>query len=569
MGIRANIESNEMYESENRIITFSYISSEEICVNEEKLKVLIVEDEFYIGYLIKKLIKWEEIGLECIGVVDNGQSALEIIDELDPDIVITDIRMPNINGLDLIAITRQKKEHIKFIIVSGYKEFEYAHKALQYGINDYLLKPINEEEINKVLRGIHAELNQHRIKRKEEELLRKTITESRKIIKNKFLSNVVENIERGYTEDIIENYNLEFTGDAYRGINIKLDYRDYDNYDERQERLTVEQIVTIIEKYLKGLVKEQLICEKENLNIYCLINYDLSKSKEIKSSINNILTEIQEYLIKFELYEATIGIGCEVMEFGKIGLSISEAYKAVQNRVKVGTGKMIYSRSLPLDNKLNIDEFLSIYKEKYLTSIESYTREYLEQCINEIFWEIRTRDNVDFSCCYDIAEKLINLFFEHIEVKNQEGVTLKQYLLNACQHCYTLTGIKALLSRHLGNYLETSLKQLKLENVKPIRIAKQYINEHYCEKISLEDVAQMVGLNSAYFSVLFKKETGVNFSNYLIDLRMEKAKELLRSTNDTMVAIADSVGYKDTRYFSQLFTKTVGIKPTLYRRLHS
>lgn len=538
-------------------------------MKEEKLKILIVEDEIRIAQLIKKIIKWDEIGLDCIGVADNGQTALNIIDELEPDIVITDIRMPIVNGLELIKITRQKNEHIKFIIVSGYKEFDYAHKAIQYGVNDYLLKPINEEEINKVLREIYIELDQNRYKRKEEEFLRKEITESRKIIKSQFLSSVVANIDSYYSEEMMEDYNLVFTGDAYCGIDIKLDYRDYEKYDERQDRLTIEQTIVIIEKNLKGQVKEQLICEKDNLNIYCLINYDLSKSKEIKFCINNILTEIQAYLLKFELYEVTIGIGCEVMEFGKIGLSISEAYRAVQNRIKVGTERLIYSKSLPLDNILNIDEFFNTYKEKFLTSIESYARKNLEKCINDIFWEVRSISNIDFSCCYSIAEKLINIFFDNIEIKNQEGATLKQHLLKACQHCYTLTGIKTLLSRHLGDYLESSLNQLKSENVKPIRIAKQYIMEHYSEKIALEDVAEMVGLNPAYFSVLFKKETGMNFINYLVDLRMEKAKNLLRSTNDTMVAIAQSVGYKDTRYFSQLFTKTVGIKPALYRKLHS
>jgi len=541
-------------------------------MNERKLRVLIVEDEVRIAQLIKKLVKWDEIGLECVGMANNGQTALDIIGKCSPDIVITDIRMPKVNGLELISRVKQNNENIRFIVVSGYKEFEYAHKAIQYGVNNYLLKPINEDELNKVLREIYAEINTDLIKHKEEEELKKELCESRKIIKSEFLSNIIENVDTISSEEIEEltgKYNLEFAGNAYRCFDIKLDYWDYEKHDEKQDRLTVEQIVSIAEKNFKGSAKEQIICEKENLHIYCLVNYDSSRSKEIKDSINNILTEIQEYLIKFELYEATIGIGRDVTNQGEIGISVSEAFRAVQNRIKYGIGRLIYSKTLSLNNKLDIDEFLNKYREKYLASIESYSKESFEQCVNEIFRDIGSRDDIDFSCCYDIAERLIYAFFDHLKIKNEEGEALKRHLLNAYQHCYTLVRLKNLLSRHLGEYLESSLNYLKLENVKPIRIAKQYINEHFSEKIVLEDIANMVGLNPVYFSVLFKKETGMNFSNYLINLRMEKAKNLLRSTNDTMEAIADSVGYKDTRYFSQLFTKTVGIKPALYRRLHS
>ena len=107
------------------------------------------------------------------------------------------------------------------------------------------------------------------------------------------------------------------------------------------------------------------------------------------------------------------------------------------------------------------------------------------------------------------------------------------------------------------------------ESARPVRLAKAYVDEHYAEKIVLEDLADIVGLNAVYFSVLFKKETDMNFSQYLIWVRMEKAKELLRGTNETVAAIGEQVGYKDSRYFSQTFTKVVGIKPALYRRMHS
>jgi two-component system response regulator YesN len=139
----------------------------------------------------------------------------------------------------------------------------------------------------------------------------------------------------------------------------------------------------------------------------------------------------------------------------------------------------------------------------------------------------------------------------------------------ALWHCYTLGSLKGLLKDNFCKHLESCMKRIETENAKPIRQAKQYIEEHYGEKIVLEDIAGIVNLNPVYFSVLFKKETGLNFSAYLVNVRMERAKDLIRSSNETIAAIADEVGYKDARHFSQIFTKTVGIKPALYRKIYS
>lgn len=538
-------------------------------MQDKRRKVLIVDDEFRIGMLIKKLIHWDEIGLECVNVADNGESAYNIILSEKPDIVITDIRMPKINGLDLICMTKEKNEEIKFIVISGYKEFEYAHRALQYGVNDYLLKPINEEELNSVLKKIQEDLNKECEKQKEEEQLKKTVTTSEQIIKSNLLNSIIDETDNVLVDQLKNDYNFKLKETSYRGIDIKLDYWDYEKIDKRQDRLTIEKILLIIEKNFKGKIKEQLVCEKDNLNIFCLIAYDIKNGKEIKNVINGTMSEIKDFLLGFEQYEATIGIGSERSEFGEIRFSIRDAFLAVQNRIKIGTGRLIYAETLQLEKQINLKDYLETLKEPFLTSIEAYSKGSLEQSINLIYSELEFKDNVDFSCCYELAKELINLFFEHIPIQNKEGDQLKQFLINTYQQCYTIVKLKDLLKNYMGEYLEVCLKLLETESTKPIRQAKQYIDDHYGEKIVLEDIAKIVDLNPVYFSVLFKKETGMNFSAYLVTVRMEIAKKMIRNSNETIAAIADMVGYKDVRHFSQTFTKIVGIKPALYRKLHS
>lgn len=531
-----------------------------------KWKVLIVDDEFWIGMLIKKLIHWEEFQLECLDVVDNGERAFDVIQsDQCPDIVITDIRMPKVSGLELIEMTRAKNKKIKFVVVSGYKEFEYAHQALQYGVEDYLLKPISEVELNRVMKKIATELGAYWRGVIETEKMQRTVSESRHIIKRDFLKNIIETQDEMNEEDS----SIVLEGEIYRGIDIKLDYVDYNKRDKKQDRLTISRIEEIVEGILKADAKEVLTCEKENLHLYCLFNYDYSKSKQIRNSINDILSEIKGYLLGFEQYEVTIGVGKERTEFGEIRFSIKEAHRAVGNRIKNGVGRLIYAEGIPYDARAKEGFLEEAWKEQLKSAVESYSPDRIEQLINQSYGTYMTSDEGDFSGCYDLAEELVNCFFKFVELHQEETERERKQILSNCQHCYTIRDLKQFLKNSLGGFVRESKEAAEAESVKPIRQAQKYVEEHYGEKIVLEDLAEIVGLNPVYFSVLFKKETGINFSMYLVNVRMEKAKELLCNTNETVAAIGDKVGYKDSRYFSQIFTKQVGIKPVLYRKLHS
>ncbi|MDO5344658.1 MAG: response regulator [Lachnospiraceae bacterium] len=528
-----------------------------------KLRVLIADDEFRIAKLIEKLIHWDELRLECVGLVDNGETALEMIQELRPNIVITDIRMPKINGLDLIRMTRDLNLDTKFIVVSGYKEFEYAHRALQYEVDSYLLKPIKETELNDILRRICEKKNRERECIIERKQMEQTVSESEWIIRRDFLKNIIDQEE----SSVLEDYRIQLEGELYRGIDIKLDYVDYHLVNHKQDRITVERIHEIVKGILKPIAREILICEKEFLHIYCLFNYDATNAIDVNDGINGILSEIQEYLLEFERYEVTIGIGREKQDFGDIRFSIKEAHRAVGSRIKLGTGRLIYADTLPAPKQGK--ESLKQYSETLFAAFDSYSVKKLEQSIDQIYRVYMEDAALDYSVCYDMVEELLELIFHHIDVDQEDMQKFQKRIMDECQHCFSVSGIKNCLKKELGDYIQASLAAVEAESTKPIRQAKKYIDEHYSEKILLEDIADIVGLNPVYFSVLFKKETDMNFSTYLVTVRMNRAKEMLCNTNETIATIGELVGYRDSRYFSQTFTKVVGVKPALYRRLHS
>ncbi len=535
---------------------------------EKKHRLLIVEDEARIGELIRKLIHWDELGLECQGMAANGQIAYDTICTDQPDIVITDIRMPRINGLDLIEMSRKLFPDIRFIVLSGYKEFEYAHRALQYEVDGYLLKPINEEELNETLLKVVGTLKKGELDRLEQQKMRQVADQGRKLIKRDFLLNIIGQ-EEGDPDAAIaaDDAPVELTGGCFRGIDIKLDCADPEDSSRRRERAIVEKVSAIVEQGLGQYVDEVLCCEKEYLNIYCLFNYDAAVSREIRTCIGTILSEITSYLMKYDDYEVTIGIGGEKTEFGQIRFSIREAYQAVMNRIRMGTGRLIYRETLG-----ELADYVSPVKgaaEELTGYIETYSADQLCALIGKILDEYAASETADQGGLYEIASEIIDLFFDAAGSGEGEFGQDRKRIRRKCCHCTSLTRLKKCLTGELRQVLELSLEAAKSESARPVRLAKAYVDEHYAEKIVLEDLADIVGLNAVYFSVLFKKETDMNFSQYLIWVRMEKAKELLRGTNETVAAIGEQVGYKDSRYFSQTFTKVVGIKPALYRRMHS
>ncbi len=529
----------------------------------EKQKVLIVDDEFRIGILIKKLIHWDELGMECQDVLDNGEKAFEVIKKSRPDIVITDVRMPKISGLDLLKMVRNEGIQSQFMIISGYKEFEYARQAMSFGVEFYLLKPVNENDLNENLKKIKEKLclQVHQEFAKEE--MKKKVDESNKIIRREFMRKIIEKKE---SELEAEGFCLD--GEKIRGLDIKLDCMDLNHFDSEEEKVLVKKVCNIIETFLgEGeQLNNFLIYEKKSMHIYCLLNYDEEQKKEVRDTVGELLLKIKDYLMGYDLYEVTIGIGGEKNTIEEARLSLIESYRAVCNRMLLGIGRFIYIDHIP---EFLTGEIINRYtqnKKNITESVEGVNKEKLLESISNIFAE--PMKEIDASEYYEVAEMVIENFFKEI-INKEEFFSAEEKLKIQCQHCFKLAALQELLKKRLSEYIDILQEQENGKNTKPIRLAKQYVEEHYREKILLEDVAKVVDLNPVYFSVIFKEKTGMNFSAYLIYIRMEKAKKLLVSSNETIAAIGDAVGYSDQKYFSQLFKKSVGIKPTIYRKLYS
>ena len=528
-------------------------------MTENIRKVLIVDDEYFIGKLIYKLVDWDSKSLECADILDNGEDAIDYIKSNTPDIVITDIRMPGISGLDLIRETRDISNKIQYIIISGYREFEYAREAMKYGIDHYVLKPINKDDLSEALDDVIKILGEIENKEAREKRLIETVENSKKIIKSSILKDIIENND--YDNSIFLNKDSRL----FRAINIKLDYENIDQVYKRQDSITVSKVVDIVNKILEANVGEVIGCNKEFMNIFFLFNYSIEDAKSIGSILNTILSKINEYLIGFERYRATIGVGNEKSELNDIKISINEARYTIEKRLRIGINRVIYFEDL---NRVNLsNEYVDImneYNDELKRSMESFDIEKIKYILSEIFRKISDGQNEDM--VYQIYDRIYGLFKDYNDEKIEEEY---RDILSFLNSCCNLSDCKKVILKYVLDCLEYIKSKSEGQVLKPIRTMISYIKDNYREKITIEDMAEIVDLNPIYLGSLFKKEIGLNFSSYLIKVRMDAAKSLLIETNYTIAAIGSEVGYKDTRYFSQLFEKTVGIKPALYRKIHS
>ena len=530
------------------------------------MKLLIVEDEPRIAQLIRKLVHFEKLQLSCMGIAENGQRALEMIRHERPDIVITDIRMPKISGLDLIEITRRQYPEIRFIVLSGYKEFEYAHRALQYEVDGYLLKPLNETELNETLQRVVSSLDEKHKEAFEKEKIRQEVNRSRQIIRRDYLRAIMEQGEEDALSSDLE-IPLELNGDVFRGIDIKLDNPQPEEISRKEAKIISDRVLDIVEGQLREHAEEVLCSVKEAFHIYGLFNYHSEHTREIRTAISNILSQIKDYLLRFEQYEVTIGIGMEKQQFAQTRLSIREAIRSSGNRIHLGCGRLIYADILK--EMTPYKSPVRAVQEDLLSLMEGHSSREASRMVKRIFDEYTHAENVDYSGCYEIAFELNEFLYNWLESEAEELGKNRKNCWIRCQNITQVETLRDYMAQEYAQALTMMKEAAESESVKPVRIAKTYIEEHYGEKVVLEDVAALAGLNPVYFSVLFKKETDMNFSSYLRQVRMDKARELLRTTNETIAAIGDRVGYKDSRHFSQTFTKVVGVKPALYRRLHS
>lgn len=529
------------------------------------IKVLISEDEKRICKLIQNIIPWNELGFEIVDFAYSGTEAINKIQLYDPDVVITDIRMPGCTGIEMIEQVNSEK--IKFIIISGYKYFEYAKSAIKYGVEDYILKPIDRNELINALVRIKKNYEVLHINIQKDIELKN----SKEKIRNNLINNVLLNnnlVKDSNISKINEEFNLHFQKGSFKAIYLKILSEDNEGFNHKN-------IFNIFIKEFDNLFLDKTHDITNSLykeGVILLINYRQVDENCMHESLNKFLNIIKKLIGKFQDLNFILTLGNTVTKINEIPSTIYNSINMIKYRVTYGVNTIIdISMTEPLgingtsilsDKEIwdlknivesqNYKGFLSLIDNAFKKVDTKYhgnaiyffkTLESINETILEVYKSIDVKDN--------FSEALISQYNRLINIENDRKVLVNKYKLFV---------VDQLKECNCG----VNKKELAL-----ITKAKKYISYNYQNAITLEEVAEVVQISPAYLSTMFKKEMGVNFCDYIIELRIELSKEILKTTNLPIAEITEQIGYTDSRYFSKLFDKIVGIKPSKYRKLYN
>ncbi len=522
------------------------------------IKVMIVDDEHLGRALIKLGTDWEANGFEILGEANSGKSALDFMRHNVPDVLFTDICMPFMDGLELSERVREEYPQVRIIIMTGHREFEYAQRAVKLGVTEFLLKPVNNEDVLKVILKLKREITEQREKEREISNIRTQLSDSLPIVKEHFLKDLIHGkVEEKQTPELLMKYDLEFVEGEIFCLYTKLCLNEH---EEKKGELRTK----VISESEKLFTKPHACIGVNDGDIILLMggSSDEDDISALRGKIHTILSEDTECAV-------TIGVGGRYTGIRGVALSYKEAKEAVKARIIYGNDRTIHFEELNNLRQENSDllegnwsEFAAFIKN----GIEDKAGEYIH---NYILW-ISGTGFLDIQIIRLLCTNVVTI---SITVLNEMGKKLPQVfpkgydVFNEISKIDTLKDMEELLQyfvREIINYIQAG-KEKKTNQL--VEEAKKYIAEHLCEPdLSLKGIAKSMYINESYLSRVFKSEAGENVTDYVLKLRICKALEYLDKTSLKAYEISEQIGFSDSHYFGLCFKKYTGKSVNEYRK---
>ena len=534
-------------------------------------KVLLVDDEILVRDAIRENLDWNGLGYELVGDCSNGKEAMEFVKKNDVDLVITDICMPFVDGMQLSEFLYNNYPEILIIVFSGFGEFEYAKKAIQYKVSEYILKPVTALELSEVLTRLKDKLDRQSFQEKKLEKLQKAYKNYRKnesLIASRSLCNLIMG-----TQDItITTHELEELGFQFQASDYRVAVADIDIYsslyevDENSKKesalmsFVVENISNeILEKNNAGVAFKDT-----NNRVFMLLH--TNTPKEFLKQTQVICREIQECVFDAMKLTVSITIGQYVQKLEELHLSYDDAMQALAYRYAKGDSMLV-------DCELSRDKFdHEVVQDKWMTQLKNAVKGNQIDEIENAFSDLEQfyanqfikRDRIIINM-QQISRELVDL---SILLKGESDWNDKRnQLLNSiiksksCQQAVEKVKEYAIsVAEELSDSVSTSAQRQAM-------LAMSYIKDNYWKAdLNLNHICNYLNISTSYFSSLFKEATGETFMEVLIRVRMDKAKELLEQTTLKNYEIAERVGFSDPHYFSISFKKMTGMSPTEYAK---
>lgn len=525
------------------------------------IKVMIVDDEPYIRQGLRILINWERYGYTVCEEAANGHEAVKILEEKDIDLVITDIKMPGMDGLELIEYTRENiSPKIPFIILSGFYEFEYAKKAIKYDVADYVLKPVQREELIKVLEEYKVLYYNQIEKYKKQEIYEK-------IIFDRHLASVMSGVYNCEDIDYIKNY--LFNIDNVRYIRI-----EYDDTSNKYNKLTSEEksneqnrLYEAMKDYLEEHWYHVYIPHSNDQEFYVGFIYTKALSEKENLREKEYIKDLHETLSFVLPFKIILYIGQMVNNIKQISESYKSALiaKNFQSYFKVidiafydEIKNKISTNKYPVDKEV-IDDLIK--------AIEENNKDRIDQRVDNLYQHFKELvadpEMIKISVDY-LLFNLISLAKELYSDFDQEEVS-NMISQGGYEHM-AVRGSASHMKRFAYEFSDY-LNSLRKHTFGGVLVdVEREILDNYKDNLTLKSLSEKYYINSAYLGQIFKKHFGVSFKDYLNNYRIDKACEMLLRSDDKIYEIAEAVGFNNTDYFISKFVQLKGTTPLQYRK---
>ena len=543
------------------------------------LKIFLAEDEVVIRETIKKMIPWEELGFELVGEAADGEMALPLILRQKPDLLITDIKMPFMDGLTLSKLAKKELPNLKIVILSGYDDFNYAKQAISIGVEDYLLKPITKKALIERLSEIRSRYEDEKTQKEYyEKFLREMQAYEKNSSRDFFEALVSGTMNAMEVYKKAEKLGLDIVSEAYNILIFTMDCEeDFSGQKEGYSAWEAESL-ELLEDFFTG--NSSAILFRSNFFSYGVLIK--GQKEEIEEETRKCVEEIQKILNRrAERRQWFLAAGCPVERLSQIHKSYHTASRAFSQRYLYDGNILYYDEMKTIEvhndaeesvvneylQKVDVNALNPVILQKFLSNglqeeTKNFVKDYFFAIGQEPMESVVFRNYVVLNVRFSVLSFLKGIGCESKELdsENTEETLAEsgKSLENAIAYAEKIiTQAIILRDQNSGNKNHCILKS-----------AVDYIDSHYMEdEISLNTVANVANVSANHFSALFSQNMGQTFIEYLTTLRMNKAKELLRCTGMRSSEIAGEVGYKDAHYFSYLFKKTQGMTPSDYRKV--
>ena len=527
-------------------------------------KVILAEDEEIFRKVLPEIIDWNGLGFDIVTVVDNGRKALEFLKTERADVILTDIRMPVLNGLELAMEVKNRYPMTRVILLSAFNEFDYARKGIDCGVYGYILKSEGEEEIERYFRNLKKVLDS------EFTFENGDLWAQREL----FLQCIMkeENVLLPQIMEIASKSRLPVSYENCIVSTFALDERQYADYLYGTEH--IEKLLLRIRNYLAFRIELMHMGHVLASGSSVYVIWEMEKPK-VMQELNALFAEL---LSELQLYDKgeepgvtfTFGVGLPGSGFAGLQHSFRKAADAVLQRIYLGGGCIIDSGetagngglncNLPDENKV-AGQILTFIHEGDTSKVT----EYLESIYN-CYQQCRL---MDMSIINNLSIQVILAVMDDIAKMrteaNEEILSKSTGLLKTIGFCNTIRCALRQLELFLAEVMALLSSDNVIQNSKIIDEALRYIQSNYSHQITLEDVALHVNVHPIYLSRLFKRDVKKTFKAVLTEFRMEKAKKLLVELEYKVYEISELVGYEKPRYFSELFKTLTGLTPLEYR----